>query len=194
MQICKTYRWTVSENGGNKKIMKYAVVYESATGNTKMLADEIINILGDAECVYFGTVEENIRNMTKEADIVFIGFWTDKGECSVEAAQYMETLRDRDVFLFGTAGFGGSPQYFSRILRRVSGCLPEGNTLAGTYMCQGKMPQSVRKRYEAMQEKNPQDEKVKMMIENYDRAQTHPDEEDLIHLREAVAEAVRPGI
>ena len=58
MQICKTYRWTVSENGGNKKIMKYAVVYESATGNTKMLADEIINILGDAECVYFGTVEE----------------------------------------------------------------------------------------------------------------------------------------
>ena len=61
-------------------------------------------------------------------------------------------------------------------------------------MCQGKMPQSVRKRYEAMQEKNPQDEKVKMMIENYDRAQTHPDEEDLIHLREAVAEAVRPGI
>jgi flavodoxin len=194
MQICKTYRWTVSENGGNKKIMKYAVVYESATGNTKMLADEIINILGDAECVYFGTVEENIRNMTKEADIVFIGFWTDKGECSVGAAQYMETLRDRDVFLFGTAGFGGSPQYFSQILRRVSGCLPEGNTLAGTYMCQGKMPQSVRKRYEAMQEKNPQDEKVKMMIENYDRAQTHPDEEDLIHLREAVAEAVRPGI
>ena len=45
-----------------------------------------------------------------------------------------------------------------------------------------------------MQEKNPQDEKVKMMIENYDRAQTHPDEEDLIHLREAVAEAVRPEI
>ena len=174
--------------------MKYAVVYESATGNTKMLADEIINILGDAECVYFGTVEENIRNMTKEADIVFIGFWTDKGECSVGAAQYMETLRDRDVFLFGTAGFGGSPQYFSQILRRVSGSLPEGTTLAGTYMCEGKMPQSVRKRYEAMQEKKPQDEKVKMMIENYDRAQTHPDEEDLIHLREAVAEAVRPGI
>lgn len=192
MQICKTYRWTVSENGGNKKIMKYAVVYESATGNTKMLADEIINILGDAECVYFGTVEENIRNMTKEADIVFIGFWTDKGECSGKAAQYMGTLHDRKVFLFGTAGFGGSQQYFSEIIKRVSGCLPEGNVLAGTYMCQGKMPESVRKRYEAMQKEAPQDEKVKMMIENYDRALIHPDEEDLLHLREAVIESVSP--
>ena len=77
------------------------------------------------------------------------------------AAQYMETLRDRDVFLFGTAGFGGSPQYFSQILGAYPAvCRKE--TLAGTYMCQGKMPQSVRKRYEAMQEKNPQDEKVKM--------------------------------
>ena len=129
-----------------------------------MLADEIINTLGDAECVYFGTVEENIRNMTKEADIVFIGFWTDKGECSVGAAQYMETLRDRDVFLFGTAGFGGSPQYFSQILRRVSGCLPEGNTLAGTYMCQGEMPQSVRKRYETVQGEKPQGGKGKKNV------------------------------
>ena len=157
-----------------------------------MLADEIINILGDAECVYFGTVEENIRNMTKEADIVFIGFWTDKGECSGKAAQYMGTLHDRKVFLFGTAGFGGSQQYFSEIIKRVSGCLPEGNVLAGTYMCQGKMPESVRKRYEAMQKEAPQDEKVKMMIENYDRALIHPDEEDLLHLREAVIESVSP--
>ena len=172
--------------------MKYAVVYESATGNTKMLAEEIKKALGDSECIYFGIAEGNIRSMTKDADIVFIGFWTDKGECSGKAAQYMGTLHDRNVFLFGTAGFGGSQQYFSEIIKRVSGCLPEGNVLAGTYMCQGKMPESVRKRYEAMQKEAPQDEKVKMMIENYDRALIHPDEEDLLHLREAVIESVSP--
>ena len=41
--------------------MKYAVVYESATGNTKMLAEEIKKALGDSECIYFGTAEGNIR-------------------------------------------------------------------------------------------------------------------------------------
>lgn len=44
-------------------------------------------------------------------------------------------------------------------------------------MCQGKMPLSVRKRYEGMAEEQP--EKVKPLIENFDRALTHPDDEDL---------------
>ena len=40
--------------------MKYAVVYESATGNTKMLADEIRDTLGEENCVCFGTPGENM--------------------------------------------------------------------------------------------------------------------------------------
>lgn len=55
-------------------------------------------------------------------------------------------------------------------------------------MCQGKMPQSVKKRYEAMQEKAPQDDKIKMMIDNFDRAASHPDEADLIRLRDMLGE------
>ena len=50
------------------------------------------------------------------------------------------------------------------------------------------MPQSVRKRYEAMQEKAPQDDKIKMMIDNFDRAASHPDGEDLHRLRNMIAE------
>ncbi len=165
--------------------MKYAVIYESATGNTKMLADEIEKILGAEDCVCFGMPGENLQR-EEEAELLFLGFWTDKGECSEKIGKYMETLRGRKVFLFGTAGFGGSEQYFSRILSRVTSHLPEGNTVEGTYMCQGKMPQSVRKRYEAMQEKAPQDDKIKRMIENFDRALPHPDKEDMNRLRETM--------
>lgn len=166
--------------------MKYAVIYESATGNTKMLADEIRNILGEENCVRFGTPEENMSGWEGNAEVLFLGFWTDKGECSGKIGKYMETLHGQKVFLFGTAGFGGSEQYFSQILNRVSAHLPESNTVTGTYMCQGKMPQSVRKRYEAMQEKAPQDDKIEQMIENFDRAASHPDEADLVSLRKTV--------
>ena len=48
------------------------------------------------------------------------------------------------------------------------------------------MPESVRKRYELMKEKMPQDDKVEMMIENFDKALPHPDQADLTHLREKV--------
>ena len=53
-------------------------------------------------------------------------------------------------------------------------------------MCQGRMPQSVRVRYEGMLQQNPEDERMKAMIENFDRALEHPDKEDLERLRLAV--------
>ena len=55
--------------------------------------------------------------------------------------------------------------------------LPSGNTLLGYYLCQGKMPHSVRARYEAMAQADPQ--KAQPMLDNFDRALAHPNGEDL---------------
>lgn len=168
--------------------MTYAVIYDSATGNTKMLAEEIRKRLGKKECVCFGTVEE--AGTAVRADIIFAGFWTDKGDCSEELGHFLEGLHGRRVFLFGTAGFGGAQSYFDQILERVKGHLAADNEVVGTYMCQGKMPQSVRKRYEGMMEQNPGDQRIKGMIENFDRAVQHPDEADLNMLGEAVRDVL----
>ena len=168
--------------------MTYAVIYASATGNTKMLAEEIRKRLGKKECVCFGTVEE--ARTAVRADIIFAGFWTDKGDCSEELGHFLEGLHGRRVFLFGTAGFGGAQSYFDQILERVKGHLAADNEVVGTYMCQGKMPQSVRKRYEGMMEQNPGDQRIKGMIENFDRAVQHPDEADLNMLGEAVRDVL----
>ena len=100
--------------------MTYAVIYASATGNTKMLAEEIRKRLGKKECVCFGTVEE--AGTAVRADIIFAGFWTDKGDCSEELGHFLERLHGRRVFLFGTAGFGGAQSYFDQILERVKDC------------------------------------------------------------------------
>ena len=44
-------------------------------------------------------------------------------------------------------------------------------------MCQGKMPMSVRQRYEQMAQKQP--ERFLPMIDNFDKALSHPNEQDL---------------
>ena len=65
--------------------MKYAVIYESATGNTKLLAEAVPRELGEESCICFAPASEasdNIKEKVKDADMIFLGFWTDKGDCS----------------------------------------------------------------------------------------------------------------
>ena len=54
-----------------QKDMKYAVIYESATGNTEMLAKEIKSTLGEEKCVCFGTPEEELQSKAEDADLIF---------------------------------------------------------------------------------------------------------------------------
>ena len=72
-------------------------------------------------------------------------------------------------------------EYFDRILVNVKGHLNESNTVRAQWMCQGKMPMAVRKRYEAMQEKEP--ERAGQLIANFDQALEHPNGEDLENFR-----------
>lgn len=73
------------------------------------------------------------------------------------------------------------------MLERTKAALDESNTVVGTYMCQGKMPQAVRERYMRMKEQPDHPANLDMLIENFDLALTHPDTNDLAKLKEMVA-------
>lgn len=161
--------------------MKYSIIYSSHTGNTKLLAESIQNLLGE-NCIYFGEPDEKAL----EADVIFVGFWTDKGNCSDNLAAFMKKIENKKIFIFGTAGFGGAQSYFDRILLNVESNLKSSNNIIGRFMCQGKMGMAVRKRYESMLEKNPNDEGAKRSIENFDMASVHPDVNDISELKKAV--------
>ncbi len=155
--------------------MSYAIVYSSRTGNTKLLAEKMHAELSEEYCVYYGRPDDKALN----ADLLFVGFWTDKGTCDEDTKHFLEKLHDKKVFLFGTAGFGGSQQYFDSILERVKGILPEDNHVIGSFMCQGKMPMSVRRYYESNLCDGKNQKEVEKMIENFDMALVHPDETDM---------------
>ena len=57
--------------------MSFAIVYQSATGNTALLAENIRGALPKEECLFSGS------QLPKEkAGLLFVGFWTDKGDCA----------------------------------------------------------------------------------------------------------------
>ena len=162
--------------------MSYAIVYSSKTGNTKILADTLHDCLPQADCCYFGSPNP----AAMEADTLYVGFWTDKGKADESSSDFLKQLRGKQVFLFGTAGFGGSEEYFDKILKKVEHSLDKSNTVFGCYMCQGKMPMSVRQRYEEMKKQPVHLPNLDAMIENFDKALSHPDADDLEQLKQAV--------
>lgn len=160
--------------------MSYAVVFSSRTGNTELLAKAIREELGAEGCVYFGVPDA----AALAADTLYVGFWTDKGTCDETIAAFLQGLAGKRVFLFGTAGFGGAGRISTDPGVRGEN-LPEGAVEIGRFMCQGKMPEVVRQRYEAMEE-SP---RRQAMLENFDQARSHPDAADLERARAAVAVA-----
>ena len=102
-----------------------------------------------------------------------------------KALELLKKLKNKKIFLFGTAGFGGSDEYFDKIVSKTKEAIDESNTVIGEYMCQGKMPQSVKDRYIKMKERANCPPNIDMLIENFDRALSHPNNDVLDKLVEA---------
>lgn len=72
----------------------YSIIFSSPTGNTRLLADTIRDALPEENCNYFGVSE----NADTQSDILFIGFWTDKGTADKATLDLLETLKIKGFF------------------------------------------------------------------------------------------------
>lgn len=165
--------------------MDYGIVYSSQTGNTEMLARAIKEVLPAESCLYYGKPD----GQYVDAPMVFVGFWADKGFGDGVSTDFIKTLKNKKVFLFGTAGFGGSQEYYDKILNNVLQNLDVSNKIIGTFMCQGKIPIIARQYYEKKLAAAPGDEKLENLIENFDRALSHPDQTDCDNVKELAIKA-----
>ncbi|MDD3049124.1 MAG: flavodoxin family protein [Bacilli bacterium] len=156
--------------------MKYAIIYDSVSGNTKLLADTIKKQLNNESCVYIGSGEDFDPSI---CEFVFLGSWCDKGTISENLKTKFYKLSDKKIALFGTCGFGGSQTYFEQIADSMIKELPSTCQIIDSFICQGKMVASVRKRYEKMLENEEMRKQAEVMISNFDKALTHPDNTDL---------------
>lgn len=154
--------------------MKVAIIYKSITGNTKTIAEAIKESLDQEKIIYIGEPRNDI-----EADLYIIGSWTDKGNCSNEIKNYLSSLNNKKIAFFGTAGFGVSIDYYQTLFNRVKENINNTNQILGYFYCQGKMPKSIRSRYEQLIKANPDDKDLEVSIENFDEALKHPNKKDI---------------
>ncbi len=162
--------------------MNTVILYDSLTGNTAYLAQKLAEHRPGIACGKAGELS------ISDADRVFLGFWTDKGGISDNLRKILPELSGKEIFLFGTAGFGKNEEYFAQIIDRVKKELPASCQVIGWYMCAGRMGDNVRRRYEAMLENPDTREKGKMLLENFKAVLSHPNQQDVDQLEEKIRE------
>ena len=78
--------------------MNACIVYSSCTGNTRKVAEALADTSG------LPCFPVRIAPEPDDFDILALGFWVRKGLPDARALRYMERVRGKDVFFFGTLG------------------------------------------------------------------------------------------
>ena len=162
---------------------RYSIIYSSKTGNTKKLAETIYKILPRNGCDYYCAADKIDYELS---DVIYIGFWTEKGFADSLTIVFFNQLKKQKIFFFCTACFGAMVKFFKNIINNVKRKIDSSNIIIGTFMCQGKMPLSVRARYEKMKQQNNLSINVDNLITNFDKALSHPNEKDLKKLEKII--------
>ncbi len=76
------------------KTDQYSILFSSLTGNTKKLADAIHKTLPEEGCEYFGAIKTPVPS----SELLYIGFWTDKGNADNETLTLLSTLKTDGFF------------------------------------------------------------------------------------------------
>ena len=163
--------------------MNYQVVFTSKTGNTKKIAEVIyISIDSSNKSIY----ELEPGKVDYSADVYFVGFWINRGSCSIDILNMLSDMHGKKIALFGTCGSTNVSDYYKTIESEIDAFIPDDSEYLGMFLCQGKMPVQVREKYEELLKQNPSDQHAKAMIENFDNATNHPDSIDLENAKKFV--------
>lgn len=113
------------------------IVYSSLTGNTKMVAEKIYEVVeGEKSLVSLNDIKEvNIDSF----DRFVIGFWVDKGTADKRTRDFIKKLSQKEVAFFGTLGADPESDHGKKVIERVSDLCSKNNTLIGKFLCRGKI-------------------------------------------------------
>ena len=114
----------------------YSIIFSSLTGNTKKLADAIHEVLPKDECEYFGTTEAQVP----QSELLYIGFWTDKGNADKNTLDLLPKLKHRRIFYLVQLVLVAVIYIFKRFSDRSNSPLIQVMLLSESICARGKCP------------------------------------------------------
>ncbi|HBE9443636.1 flavodoxin [Clostridioides difficile] len=159
--------------------MKSLILYSSLTGNTKKIACSIYEAIQGKKEI------KNISELVDDSidyenyDIVFLGYWVDKGICDKNSKQVLENIHNKKIALFGTMGASTKGSYGASIIEKIESIIPKDNEILGSFICQGKIAEGLKVKYKEMLKLSPDNEHIRQQLNNHEESQSHPDEQEI---------------
>jgi len=155
--------------------MKCLVVYSSLTGNTKMVAEAIFEIMPEGTDMY--PVER--APSSEDYDLIALGFWADRENADKRAQGYISKIKDKQVALFMTLGAYPDSQHAINTMENAKALVAENNNkVVGEFMCQGKVDPKLIERFSKLPADNPHGMTPERRA-RLEEAAKHPNIEDL---------------
>lgn len=151
--------------------MKCAVLYQSKSGNTKLLAEKIYSVLESEEKELINIDESPT---VPDADLYFVGFGVHGSFCSMDILDLFEKIDHGAIALFATCGCLPIDTYKYTIERKILAWLSNEVNYLGMFLCQGKVD-DYRKKIIMDENKAYKNELIQM----FERGDHHPNSDDL---------------
>lgn len=151
--------------------MRYAVLYQSGSGNTKRIAEAIYkSIKSESKQLY------NLESLKSfpQADVYLIGCGIRNNTYSMALLNALDEIHSGKVAVFATCGYPITQAYRDRLTKALDIWMPDGAENLGLFLCQGRIAEHQKERWlAAIPDHRSQLEKI------YAEAESHPDREDI---------------
>ncbi len=149
--------------------MNYSIMFKSVTGNTELLANTVLHALPLKKCTYFGGFN---KSEVEKSDIIFVGFGAENDTCTEDVAEFLKTLKNKRIALFGTVNAANENGYFDSIISKVAENISSENEIVGGFICKGDMY------------KEPKKDNPNILFTGSDYSSVHPNIIDLVNIRD----------
>lgn len=161
--------------------MKSVVLYSSKTQNTQKLANAIKDVLK------IESFDINSNPDINQFDLIFYGFWVDKGEIDEVAKNFLDKITGKKLALFYTAGIEKENDYVNTMNENFTNYANTKNHVLGCFMSQGAISDEVIEFSKQLALKFPNDSRYEITPKREQRwkeSKKHPNEQDLENVKE----------
>lgn len=153
--------------------MKFLITYSTRTGNTKKIAEALFR--GAPEGSHLAPIEE--APAADDFDILFIGYWMDKGGPDAKAKAYLSTLKEKKIVLFETMGADPTSEHAYTGFANAALHLSSDCRILGLFASQGAIDPALLAMMRKLPKGSPHNSPAMEAIAQ--EAAKHPDAADL---------------
>lgn len=152
--------------------MKFLIAYSSRTGNTKKIAEALAKAAPEGSLL--ARVED--KPNTDEYDVIFAGYWLDRGGPDAKAKEFLHSLHGKRIVLFETMGANPSSEHAYTAFANAGTSLSVDNNVIGVIAFQGAVDPALIEMMKKMPAGSPHHSS--QMEATTKEAAKHPNQED----------------